>query len=70
MNTTTATPKSWINAGDHARAVDAALTALQVPNFTVNFQNGIVSVPVPEGVNPDEHQDALTSIVNAIAGHA
>jgi hypothetical protein len=68
MNTTA--PKSWINVGDHARAVDAALTALQVPNFSVNFQTGIVSVPVPEGANPDEHQDALTSIVNAIAAHA
>lgn len=58
---------SWINAGDQAPAVLNALVSLSVPGVQP-IENGIVLVLVPEGTNPDEHQDALTSLANAITG--
>lgn len=58
--------KSWINAGEKAHIVYAALADLQVPGASVNRRTGIVSVIVPDGTDPDLHQDALTRIANAV----
>lgn len=57
--------RSWINAGDRAPVLYKALELLQVPGVRVH-SDGLVEVTVPDGTNPDVHQDALTAIANTV----
>lgn len=57
--------KSWFNAGEYATDVVAALDTLEVPGVHVG-DDDIIWVRVPDGVQEDEHQDALADFANAI----
>lgn len=59
---------SHIHCGNHENfdRVRYALLALQVDRIRFAIQELTIYVEVPTGVNPDDHQDALTSLANAV----
>jgi len=59
---------SHIHCGtpDNFQRVRDALLVLRVDHLQLRPQEMTVYVQVPEGSNPDEHQDALTALANAV----
>lgn len=61
---TTITSQIHCGTPDNFDRVRDVLLTLQIWH---DWRGGLtIYVPVPKGVSPDEHQDALTSLANAV----
>lgn len=61
--------RSHIHAGtpDNFKRIREALATLRVPGWATVGSQLMIYVDVPTGTDPDEHQDALTALANAVS---